>query len=62
MAKGNEVVHVCRDCVNVTPLTDHHLLSVHGREPTLGRCPYWTESRSVLLSQRACKDNFKLRK
>lgn len=54
--KKKEVVLVCcRDCKECVAVTEFHTLTVHGREPTLGRCPYWTESRSFLLSQRiAC--------
>ncbi len=52
------VIHYCRECAHVTPVTDWHTLSVHDRQPTLGRCPYWTVSKSVLLSQRSCT-NFK---
>ena len=57
MAKGNTEVHVCRECVNCTEVTEPEKLSVKG-EPILGRCPFWTESKSVLLSQIACKENF----
>lgn len=50
MARKKEVVlHRCSDCANVTPVTRFHTLSIYG-EPTLGTCPYWTESRCVLLS------------
>ncbi|MBR1449544.1 MAG: hypothetical protein IJ588_12465 [Prevotella sp.] len=48
------VKHYCGECAHVTEVTDFHTLSVHDRLPTLGICPYWTESRCVLLSQRAC--------
>ena len=55
--KKKEVALVCcGECGNVTLVTEFHTLTVHGREPTLGRCPYWTESKSLLLSQKiACK-------
>lgn len=49
-----EEIHYCKDCANVTPVTEFNTLTVHERLPTLGRCPYWTLSRSVLLSERAC--------
>lgn len=51
--KKKEVALVCcGECGHVTLVTEFHTLTVHGREPTLGRCPYWTESRSLLLSQK----------
>lgn len=50
MAKNNKELHRCGDCEKVTPVTSpHHLLNIKG-EPTLGTCPYWTESRCCLLS------------
>lgn len=45
----------CGMCKNCTPLTDFHTLSIKG-EPTLGRCPKWTKSKSVLLSLDWCKE------
>lgn len=55
-AKKEVTLVCCGECGNVTLVTEFHTLTVHGREPTLGRCPYWTESRSLLLSQKiACK-------
>ena len=53
MAKRKVVVlHPCRECVHCVPvMKPFNLLSLKG-EPTLGRCPYWTESRSFLLGQR----------
>ena len=54
--KKVEPLVCCGECGNVTLVTEFHTLTVHGREPTLGRCPYWTESKSLLLSQKiACK-------
>ena len=51
-------MHRCGDCGNVTPVTSpRHLLSVRG-EPILGICPYWTESRCVLLSWRCICDHW----
>ena len=44
----------CGECSHCVPVTRFHTLNVHG-QPTLGECPYWTLSRCVLLSQRACK-------
>ena len=58
--KTDEVIHKCAECAHCTYLTEHWTLSVDGNRPTLGRCPYWTASRSVLLSQKACR-NFKTR-
>lgn len=45
----NKEYHRCADCANCTPVTTFHTLNING-EPTLGRCPYWTESKSCLLS------------
>jgi len=58
--KQPEVLHFCRECANVTIVTRFNTLSIQGK-PTLGECPYWTESRCVLLSQAACKEHFKPR-
>lgn len=57
MAKKKEAVqHRCGECAHVTVVTRFETLTVHGRKPTLGTCPYWTESRCVLLSWRsACR-------
>ena len=57
---NTEELHYCGECDNVILVTKFHTLSVHGRKPTLGECPYWTKSRCVLLSQIAC-ENFKKR-
>ena len=48
----------CRDCQNCELVKDFHTLSIKG-EPTLGRCQYWKESKSVLLSLDYCTENFK---
>lgn len=50
--------HYCRECDHVTPVTEFHTLSLKG-EPTLGECPYWNQSKCVLLSQKACVEHFK---
>lgn len=63
MAKGNNkpaTPHFCRECEHVTLVTRFHTLSVKG-EPTLGECPYWTQSKCVLLSQKACVKHFKIK-
>lgn len=52
--KKRWVGHVCRECGNVTPFEAHHTISVNG-EYTMGTCPYWTESKCVLMSQQACE-------
>ena len=52
--QGDVIDGVCGDCVHVTEVTEFRTLTVHGRKPTMGTCPYWKESRCVLLSQRAC--------
>lgn len=52
----------CGDCANVTEVWEpHQLLSLEGK-PTLGTCPYWTESRCTLLSWRSFCIHFKPRK
>ena len=51
----NDDVHLCRECKHVVEVIRFNTLSVHDRKPTLGECPYWSESRCVLLSQQACK-------
>ena len=57
--KKTAITHRCGDCANVTPvLTPHHLLNIKG-EPTLGTCPYWTESRCTLLSWKSSCIHFK---
>ena len=51
----NAEQHVCRDCANVTIDTKFSTLSLKG-EPTLGRCPYYTDGKyCVLLSQKSCE-------
>lgn len=58
VSQTNAVQHVCRDCVHVTIDTKFNTLSLKG-EPTLGRCPYYTDGKyCVLLSQKSC-ENFK---
>ena len=42
--------HRCGECSHVSPVYRFHTLNVYGL-PTLGTCPYWKESRCVLLSQ-----------
>lgn len=47
--------HTCGECVNVTIVTKFNTLSLKG-EPTLGRCPYYTDGKyCVLLSQKSCE-------
>lgn len=59
MAKEGVEKHRCGDCECVEPvIAPSHLLSVDGR-PTLGTCPFWTESRCVLLSWRSECKHFK---
>lgn len=53
--------HQCYECESCEPVSLFHTLTVHGRRPTLGTCPYWTMSRCVLLSQKAC-EHFKEKK
>lgn len=50
----------CGECEHCTPVTRFHTLNVHG-EPTIGTCPYWMESKCVLLSQKGCERHFKQR-
>ena len=52
-------MHRCGDCVHCKPVTDFHTLTVHERKPTLGICPYWTESRCTLLSWKSYCEHFK---
>lgn len=57
----NKVKHKCGDCANVTEVWEpHQLLSIEGK-PTLGTCPYWKESRCVLLSWRSDCEHYKMR-
>ena len=62
MAKKNIIKqeqHKCGDCANVKEVWwPHQLLSLEGK-PTLGTCPYWKESRCVLLSWRSSCKHFK---
>lgn len=63
MARNNkkaDVIHFCRECANVTRVYEFHTLSIKG-EPTMGKCPYWTQSKCVLLSQKACVKHFKMK-
>lgn len=53
-------IHYCRECANQEPYMRWETLTVKDRQPTMGTCQY--EEYKVLLSQRACKANFKLRK
>ena len=46
-------LHYCGECPHCTPITDARSLSIEGK-PTLGTCPYWTESPNVILSQLDC--------
>ena len=43
----------CGNCKHCTYVTDFHTLSLTGK-PTFGRCPNWTQSKSVLLSLDTC--------
>lgn len=43
-----------------TTTTLHRLLSIRG-EPTMGTCPYWTQSRCTLLSWLSDCPHFKQR-
>lgn len=58
---GKKVIqkHRCGDCAHCEPVTDFHTLTVHGKRPTLGTCPYWTDSRCVLLSWKSDCKHFK---
>ena len=47
----------CRDCAHCEPYLRFETLSVHGRQPTMGICPY--NEYKVLLSEAACKEHFK---
>lgn len=56
MAAKSEEVHHCIECVYCVKVTEPStMLSLEGK-PILGRCWFWTESRSFLLSQKSCKN------
>ena len=53
--RANVERHTCGECVHVTIETKFNTLSLKG-EPTLGRCPYYTDGKyCVLLSQKSCE-------
>lgn len=53
--KKTQTVNHCRECAFCEVETKFETLSLKG-EPTLGRCPNYTNKEyCVLLSQRACK-------
>ena len=52
-------LYKCGDCAHCEPVTTFHTLTVHGRKPTLGICPYWTQSRCTLLSWKSYCEHFK---
>lgn len=57
--RDNGEQHRCGECANVTEvLQPRQLLSLDGK-PTLGTCPYWTESRCTLLSWKSNCKHFK---
>lgn len=49
----NKEKKCCGKCKHCTPVFDFKTLSLKG-EPTLGRCPNWTLSKSVILSHDVC--------
>lgn len=49
MAKTKETLVFCNDCKNCTPDVRPEKCSVDGK-PIIGKCHYWTESKSCLLS------------
>lgn len=51
--KPKKDIGLCGECVNCTPIWLHHTLTVHGRRPTMGDCPFMP-NRKVLLSERGC--------
>lgn len=57
--KQQPQLHRCGDCAHCTPVLDFNTLTVHGRQPTLGTCPYWKESRCTLLSWKSDCKHFK---
>ena len=59
--KKDEELHTCGECANVIPVKRFTTLTVNGRRPTLGECPYWTESRCVLLSMKISCRHFRKR-
>lgn len=58
-SKKPQITNHCRECAFCEVETKFETLSLKG-EPTLGRCPHYTNKEfCVLLKQRAC-DKFKL--
>ncbi len=56
---ASKEIHYCRECSFCEVETKFETLNLKG-EPTLGRCPHYTNKKyCVLLSQRAC-DKFKM--
>ena len=51
-------VRTCGECVHCIPYMKFNTLTVKGRRPTMGTCPY--REFKVLLSEDAC-DKFKER-
>ena len=47
-------IGLCGECAECTPYMAFHTLTVHGRKPTMGICPYVT-GRKVLLSEKGCQ-------
>lgn len=51
----------CRECEHCNPYWRFETLTVRDRQPTMGVCPY-IENRKVLLSEKACKEHFRLKR
>ena len=49
MAKTTPILVLCGNCSRCEPITEPEKCSVEGK-PIIGTCPYWTESKSCLLS------------
>jgi len=52
--------HVCGECALCEPYMKWETLTVKDRKPTMGTCPH--KEFKVLLSERACKEHFKLKR
>ena len=50
----------CRECEHCEPYMRFETLTVKDKQPTMGTCPH--REFKVLLSERACKEHFKLKR
>lgn len=52
--KKEKYIGLCGECEHCTPYMAFHTLTVHGKKPTMGTCPY-VLNRKVLLSEKGCQ-------